>query len=128
MRQGRVMVVIGLAVILIGALLIWRMGGSNGSPTASSWSASSSVIPTPGTTGIDIRQPSPLSVVPTVLPPISAATLDAIRTARPTATPPVHSGIEWPYVSPDIWRAWALRLLAAAGVLAYIGLRLRSRQ
>jgi hypothetical protein len=128
MRQARVVIVIGLAAVLVGALLVWRLGDWDRSGPASSWTASSSVIPTTGTAGIDTTERSPLAIVPTVLPPVSAATLEAIRTTRPTATPPARARIEWPYISPDVWRAWALRLLAAAGLFGYIGLRLRDRQ
>ena len=58
----------------------------------------------------------------------TTATLEAIRANRPTATPPSPSGIRWPYISPNTWRSWALRILAVAGLLAYIGLRLRRGQ
>ena len=54
--------------------------------------------------------------------------LEAIRAVRPTATPPSPGGIRLPYISPATWRGWALRILAVAGVLAFIGLRLRRHQ
>ncbi len=71
---------------------------------------------------------SPLPLQPTASPIVNTATLEAIRTMRPTATPPSPSGFRLPYVSPATWRGWALRILAVAGLLAYIGLRLRQSQ
>ncbi len=78
----------------------------------------------PTATSLRTVQPIP----PTGTPAVNAATLEAIRATRPTATPPSPSGIRLPYVSPDTWRRWALRILAAAALLTYIGLRLRRDQ
>ncbi len=64
-------------------------------------------------------------VPPTGTPPVSQATLQAIRRERPTATPLSAPSFRWPYVSPDTWRRWAIWVLAAAALLAYLAWRVR---
>jgi hypothetical protein len=71
---------------------------------------------------------SPLPALPTAPSPVTTATVEAIRASRPTATSPASSRVDLPYISPETWRTWALRILAIAGVFAYIGLRLRRGQ
>ena len=67
--------------------------------------------------------PQPLP--PTGTPPVSEATLEAIRRQRPTATPLSEPSVQWPYISPDTWRRWALWALGGAALLAYLAWRLR---
>jgi hypothetical protein len=124
-RATRVRVILGL--VITSTLLLVALRGAQDwifAPSASPLPTTTSPLPLPVVAALD----SPLPVPPTAPPPINAATLEAIRTTRPTATPPSPSGFRLPYVSPETWRAWALRILAAAGLLAYIGLRLRRSQ
>jgi hypothetical protein len=67
----------------------------------------------------------PEPVPPTGTPPVSQATLQAIRRERPTATPLSAPSFRWPYVSPGTWRRWAIWTLAAAALLAYLAWRMR---
>jgi hypothetical protein len=71
--------------------------------------------------------PTREALPPTGTPPVTEATLEALLADRPTATPPASEGVHLPYVSPATWRNWALRVLALAIALAYVGLRLRRR-
>ncbi len=71
---------------------------------------------------------SPLPALPSAPSPVTMATVEAIRATRPTATSAEATRVDLPYISPDTWRTWALRILAIAGVFAYIGLRLRRGQ
>jgi hypothetical protein len=124
-RRTRFIIASGLAVGLLVTFLMWRTAWRGESTPLSplirpAMSASSPLSP-PTATSLY----SPLPVPPTGTPPVNMATLEAIRATHPTATPPSPSGIRLPYISPDIWRRWALRIFAAAGILAYIGLRLR---
>jgi hypothetical protein len=122
-------IILGLSIGLLVALLARRTARED------EFTSSSSLVVRPATfTSSPLASPtvtrpqSPLPVPPTAPPPVTTATLEAIRANRPTATPPSPSGIRWPYISPNTWRSWALRILAVAGLLAYIGLRLRRGQ
>lgn len=95
------------------------------SPLASPLVRPTVPIPSPLHPPTTTATQSPQPIPPTGTPSVNAATLEAIRATRPTATPSSPSGIRWPYISPHTWRRWALRIFAVAAVLAYIGLRLR---
>lgn len=124
-RQIRMIIFVGLLLGLLAVLLIWRVTHEDEVITSPSRPAdtsplSASPLATP-TIGAFV---SPLPLPPTAPPPITTATLEAIRAARATATPPSSSGTRPPYIAPATWRSWAVRILALAGVLAYISLRL----
>jgi len=132
-RRTPFAIALALAVGLLVVLLAWR------TTRKSEFITDSSLLPfSPSpihSTELSFAAPtatplsSPLAWTETAVAPITAATLEAIRATRPTATPPRSpSGIRLPSISPATWRGWALRILAAAGVLAYIGLRLRRHQ
>ena len=130
-RRVNLVVIVGLAVALLVTLLVWR-AGHNGHVPPDSF-LSSPVEPTrvavsplrpPTRTPFPVTGPLP----PTGTPPVTQATLEALRAWRPTATPPPAAHSPWPYISPDWWRRWALHILALAGLLGYIGWRLRPRQ
>jgi hypothetical protein len=123
-RQARFVAVLALTVTFVVALLILRLLDRDELKTWSPLPLGQSPLDT--ATAAPLY--SPLTAPPTSVPPISAATLQAVRAARPSATPPAAPREQWPYVSPATWRAWALRMLAAAGLLGYIGLRLRDNQ
>lgn len=133
-RRGQLIAVLGLVVGLLIILLVWRAPreGEFEPPSPVSPMAlppiSRPLFPSPLRAPTATSLYSPLPLPPTAQPPVTTATLQAIRATRPTATPPSPSGVQLPYISPATWRAWALRILAAAGVLAFIGLRLRSSQ
>jgi hypothetical protein len=122
-------IILGLSIGLVVALLVRRTAREE-----EFTSSSSLVIPPATYTSYPLASPtvtrlqSPLPVLPTTPPLVTTATLEAIRANRPTATPPSPSGSRLPYISPNTWRSWALRILAVAGLLAYIGLRLRRGQ
>ena len=131
--RARLAVILGLTVGLLAVVLVWR--------TARESDFASLPSPVLPFAGLPSFRASPLSQ-PAVTPPDSPlpvstgsgspgtmVTLEAIRAMRPTAPPPsTPSGPRLPYVSPAEWRGWALRILAAAGILAYIGFRLRRSQ
>ena len=132
-RRVRFAAIVGLAVGLLAVILVWRIARESNilslptpaSPLASPSSLEASPLSQPAASRLD----SPLSVPTDSRAPVTAATLEAIRATRPTAPPPsTPSGVRLPSVSPAEWRSWALRMLAAAGVLAYIGIRLRRSQ
>lgn len=130
-RRANLIIALMLAVALVVTVLVWR-AGHNGERKLDSVLASPLEAPAVGISPLTPPTPTPLPVrepvPPTGTPPVTQATLEAIRATRPTATPPSASGIQLPYVSPGAWRGWALRVMALAGVLAYIGWRLRQRQ
>jgi hypothetical protein len=119
---------LGLAVVVSAVFLVWRTQ-KNGdvplSPLVSPLPRPTIFIASPLSPPTLTPAHVPHAVPPTGTPAVNTATLQAMRTARPTATPPSPSGTRWPYISPETWRRWALRILAAAAVLAYVGLRLR---
>lgn len=131
-QRNRIIVFLTLVTGLVASLLIWRIPRddvrdhypsllySPASPLAPEWS--------PVASPIDMPSYSPLPVPPTAFPPVTTATLQAIRASRPTATAPSHVRVQLPYVAPSTWKRWALRFLVAAGLAAYIGLRIRKRQ
>lgn len=130
--RARSLIILGLAVALVITLLVWRTN-REGEFTSPASPAQPATRPAPlgssplaPATVTPLRSPLPLP--PTASPVINTATLEAIRAVRPTATPPSASGLRLPYISPATWRGWALRILAVAGLLAYIGLRLRQSQ
>ena len=131
-RRESILIILGLSIGLLVVLLVRRTAhedeftspSSLVAPPASPATLISSPLASPTVT----RLHSPLPMPPTAPPPVTTATLDAIRATRPTATPPSPSGVSLPYISPATWRGWALRILAVAGLLAYIGLRLRRGQ
>jgi hypothetical protein len=131
-RRIRISIILAMALGLLIILLVWRTPreGEFG-PSSSPVSVATSPLPL-GSSPLSLptRAPfySPLPIPPTAPPPVTTATLEAIRATRPTATPPSAGGSRLPYVSPATWRVWALRFLIAAGVFAYIGLRLRKNQ
>jgi hypothetical protein len=128
----RLMLIIGLAAGLLIIVLVWR------APREREFTSHSSLLPPPTSPLAFAPSPlplhavtpasSPLPIPPTAPSPVTAATLEAIRATRPTAVPPSPGNNRLPYISPGTWRDWALRILAVAGVLAYIGLRLRKSQ
>ena len=125
----RTAVILGLAVGLVIIFLVLREPRETDGPPASSLLAPSAIPRTsfssPLQNPTDTASFSPLPIMPTASSPVTTATLEALRATRPTATPPSSTRLQLPYISPATWRAWALRILALAGVLAYIGLRLR---
>ena len=131
-RRVSILIILGLSIGLLVVLLVRRTAhedeftspSSLVAPPASPATLISSPLASPTVT----RLHSPLPMPPTAPPPVTTATLDAIRATRSTATPPSPSGVSLPYISPATWRSWALRILAVAGLLAYIGLRLRRGQ
>jgi hypothetical protein len=130
-RRNRIVVFLTLVTGLAAILLIWRIPRDDVRDLFSSlYSPVSPVAPgwSPTDSPVDMPSYSPLPVPPTALPPVTTATLQAIRALRPTATAPSQSRVQLPYVAPSTWRRWALRFLAAAGLAAYIGLRIRKRQ
>jgi hypothetical protein len=130
--RARFLVTAGLSAAVIIILLIWRSTNEGGLKPASSVLPLSEQSAPAGVSPLDVPTlPSAglqTAVPATAVSAVNAATLEAIRTNRPTATIKEATGRRLPYVSPDTWRAWALRVLAAAGLLAYIGLRMRRRQ
>lgn len=146
-RQIRLVIASGLVIGLLVVFLIWRAKREDElvsrSPLmpaqATPVLAISSPLYPPSATPLSPAAPdlqptsplesdSPLPVPPTGTPPVNPATLEALWTTRPTATPLSPSSSHWPYISPDTWRRWALWIMTAAGVLAFIGLRLRRGQ
>jgi hypothetical protein len=131
-RRVHIFIILGLAFSLLVIFLVWRAPRESQftslpslvSPPTSPLPLSQSPLRHPTATSIR----SPLPIPPTAESPVTTATLEAIRATRPTATPLASRGVHLPHISPDTWRAWALRLLVAAGVIAYIGLRLRKGQ
>jgi hypothetical protein len=128
-RRNRLFITACVALGLVAVFLVWRVTREEKTTTRSPLSPpavdSAPIAASPLASPTATPLPSPLQVPPTALSPITTATLEAIRVTRPTATHPAPSGIRLPYISPAVWRAWALRILAAAGILGYIGLRLR---
>jgi hypothetical protein len=130
--RARFLVTAGLSAAVIVILLVWR------SAKEGDLTPASSVLPMPEQSAPARISPLDVPTLPsaglqtavpaTAASAVNAATLEAIRTNRPTAAIKEDSGRRLPYVSPDTWRAWALRVLAAAGLLAYIGFRMRRRQ
>lgn len=130
-RRNRLFITVCVALGLVAVFLVWRVTREETTSSRSPLSplaSSAPFAPSPLTSPTATPLPSPLQVPPTAPPPITTATLEAIRVTRPTATHPAPAGIRLPYISPAVWRTWALRILAAAGILAYIGLRLRKDQ
>jgi hypothetical protein len=131
-RRVQFGIILTLAVGLLILLVVWRI------PREKKLSLDSSLVAPPTSflpfASSPLAHPSaplpdsPLPVPPTAPSPVTTATLEAIRAMRPTAPPSSPAGMRLSYVSPTTWRGWALRILAAAGVLAYIGLRLRKNQ
>jgi hypothetical protein len=131
-RRNRLFITVCVALGLLAVFLVWRVTReartTSRSPLSPLVASPAPFAPSPLASPTATPLPSPLQVPPTAPPPITTATLEAIRVTRPTATHPAPTGIRLPYISPAVWRAWALRILAAAGILAYIGLRLRKGQ
>ena len=131
-RRNRLFITACVALGLLVVFLLWRVTReektTSPSPLSPFSTGSASFAPFPLVSPIATPFDSLPQVPPTAPLPVTTATLEAIRTTRLTATPPATSGINLPDISPAIWRRWALRILAAAGVLAYIGLRLRKSQ
>lgn len=129
----RLMIILGLAVALLAALLVWRAGRKSEfmsplSPLAPRADRPISIA-SPSSSRTSTPFHSPLDGPASAVPPVTTATVEAIRATRPTAAPPSSpEGIRLPYISPNTWRVWALRILIAAGVLAYLGMRLRQNQ
>ncbi len=135
-RRTRFLIALGLAVCVSAVFLVWRTQKAKApipssplaSPLRTPTLAPLSPLPFPSSTMTVTATRQPQAVPPTGTPAVNAATLEAIRTAHPTATLPSPSGMRWPYISPDTWRRWALWLFAAALALAYVGRRLRQGQ
>jgi hypothetical protein len=131
-RRNRIIVFLTLVTGLVASLLIWRIPRDDVRDLFSSlvYSPVSPLSPgwSPVDSPIELPSYSPLPVPPTAIPPVTTATLQAIRASRPTATAPSHNRVQLPYIAPSTWRRWALRFLVAAGLAAYIGLRMRKRQ
>jgi hypothetical protein len=131
-RRNRLFITVCVALGLVVIFLVWRVTREEKTTLRSPLSPlavdSAPFAPSPLASPPTTPLHSPLQVPPTSPPPITTATLEALRVTRPTATHPAPSGIRLPYISPAIWRAWALRILAAAGILGYVGLRLRKSQ
>jgi hypothetical protein len=127
-------VILGLAIGLVAVFLLLRQPEETDLPVLPSSSLlAPSVIPHPifaSPVEVTMNTPfySPLPALPTATSLVTTATVEAIRATRPTATPPAATQADLPYISPETWRTWALRILAIAGVFAYIGLRLRRGQ
>lgn len=124
-RRTRFFIASGLVVGLLVVFLVWRAAQRGESMPLSPLTRPTMSAPLSLSLPTATSLYSPLPVPPTGTPPVNMATLEAIRATRPTATLPSPSGIRLPYISPDTWRRWALRIFAAAGVLAYISLHLR---
>lgn len=135
-RKARLLSILGIAVLLILVLLVLRAAREgdfifhhdspvvDASPLETveafvSPFVSPILTPTPTIGG----PPGPLP--PTGTPPVSEATLEAIRRQRPTATPLSEPSFRWPYISPDTWRRWALWALGGAILSAYLAWRVR---
>jgi hypothetical protein len=133
-RRAHLIAILGLAAGLLAIFLVWHSPreGELTSPTPISPFvppiSSGPLFPSPLSPPTATPLYSPLPAHPSAPPPIAIATLEAIRTTRPTAMPPSPSDKQLPYISPATWRVLALRFLAAAGVLVFIGLRLRRSQ
>jgi len=131
-RRNRLFITACVALSLLVAFLLWRVAreekNTSHSPLSPLSTSSTPFAPSPLASPTTSPFESSVQVPPTAPLPVTTATLEAIRATRLTATPPAPSGINLPYISPAVWRGWALRILAAAGVLAYISLRLRKSQ
>lgn len=134
-RRFQLVAVLGLAIGLVVVFLVWREPQETDylSPTSTSLlpppaAIRHPILSSPLHAATDTPLYSPLAVLPTAPSPVTTATIEALRATRPTATHQASGGFDLPYVSPTTWRVWALRILALAGVLAYIGLRLRKGQ
>jgi hypothetical protein len=134
-RRFQLVAVLGLAIGLVVVFLVWRepqetdyLSPSSTSSLAAPGAIRHPIFSSPLHAATDTPFHSPLAVVPTAPSRVTSATIEAIRDTRPTATHPASEGLDLPYVSPTTWRVWSLRILALAGVLAYIGLRLRKGQ
>lgn len=131
-RRPHLFLIIVLAVGLMITVLVWRTAHDGEFRPDSSLlplpviphSPGPSLLLPPTSTLAPTHEPLP----PTGAPPVTEATLEALLVGRSTATPPAPGGTRLPYISPATWRNWALRVLALAIALAYVGLHLRRRR
>ena len=129
-RKARLFSILGMLVVMLALLLALRAAreGHDSPVVELSPLETLEVFVSPlksPTAPPVVGTPEPLP--PTGTPPVSQATLQAIRLERPTATPLSPPSFRWPYISPDTWRRWAFWALGAAAVLAYLAWRIRQQ-